>query len=171
MGTASQRRLSAHFHKYGDVCCGRCAHGFKALRRVDTGYRRGGATKKMGAQRRNPLGGGGLWSISSSLVVDDVPTSPPSRSSTSPHKPPPQISPYLWKGALRQRYVHIEWRVMAGMRDRLIHGYFGVDYDIVWDVAVSEAPDLQREIEKINRFHPYPFPNPWNSAPPGMGSR
>lgn len=33
---------------------------------------------------------------------------------------------------LRQRYVHIEWRVMAGMRDRLIHGYFGVDYDIVW---------------------------------------
>ncbi len=92
--------LSAHFHKYGNVCCGRCASGFKAFRRVDTGYRRGGATKKMGAQRRNPVGEGGLWSISSLLVVDDVPTSPPSRSSTSPHKPPPQISPYLWKGAL-----------------------------------------------------------------------
>ncbi len=55
----------------------------------------------MGPSRRNPSGGGGLWSISSSLVVDDVPKSPPSRSSTSPHKPPPQISPYLWKGALR----------------------------------------------------------------------
>ena len=54
----------------------------------------------MGPSRRNPSGGGGLWSISSSLVVDDVPTSPPSRSSTSPHKSPPQISPDLWKGAL-----------------------------------------------------------------------
>ncbi len=91
--------VSAHFHKYGDLCCGRCGHGFKALRRVDTEYRRGEATKKTGVQRRNPLGGGGLWSISSSLVVDDVRTSPPSRSSTSPHKPPPQMSPYLWKGA------------------------------------------------------------------------
>ena len=50
---------------------------------------------------------------------------------------------------LRQRYAHIEWRAMGGMRDRLIHDYFGVDYDIVWDVAVNKVPELQREIERI----------------------
>ncbi|WP_448545382.1 HepT-like ribonuclease domain-containing protein [Roseiflexus sp.] len=31
----------------------------------------------------------------------------------------------------KQKYGHLEWRAMAGMRDRLIHGYFGVDYGIV----------------------------------------
>lgn len=31
----------------------------------------------------------------------------------------------------RQNYPQIEWRAMAGMRDHLIHGYFGIDYDIV----------------------------------------
>ncbi len=49
----------------------------------------------------------------------------------------------------RQGYIHIEWRAMAGMRDRLIHGYFGVDYEIVWDVVVSKIPSLQQGIEQI----------------------
>ena len=38
---------------------------------------------------------------------------------------------------------------MAGMRDRLIHGYFGVDYDLVWDVVDAKIPALKREIERI----------------------
>lgn len=50
---------------------------------------------------------------------------------------------------LRQKYDHIEWRAMAGMRDRLIHGYFGVDYDIVWDVVINKVPALRQEIEQI----------------------
>ena len=49
----------------------------------------------------------------------------------------------------RQRHSNIEWRAMAGMRDRLIHGYFGVDYEIVWDVVVSKIPALQQGIEQI----------------------
>jgi uncharacterized protein with HEPN domain len=38
---------------------------------------------------------------------------------------------------------------MTGMRDRLIHGYFGVDYDIVWDVVVNKVPTLRNKIEQI----------------------
>jgi len=50
---------------------------------------------------------------------------------------------------LRQKYSHIDWRAIAGMRDRLIHHYFGVDYDIVWDAVTSRIPSLQREIQQI----------------------
>jgi uncharacterized protein with HEPN domain len=39
----------------------------------------------------------------------------------------------------RQQHSDIEWRAMAGMRDRLIHGYFGVDYALVWDVAANKS--------------------------------
>ena len=52
---------------------------------------------------------------------------------------------------IKQRYSHLEWRAMAGMRDRLIHGYFGVDYDIVWDAVINKIPALQREVEHILR--------------------
>lgn len=38
---------------------------------------------------------------------------------------------------------------MAGMRDRLIHGYFGVDYEIVWDVVQKEIASLKKEIEEL----------------------
>ncbi|MFP4100653.1 HepT-like ribonuclease domain-containing protein [Coleofasciculus sp.] len=50
---------------------------------------------------------------------------------------------------LRQNYTTIEWRAIAGMRDRLIHNYFGVDYDIVWDVVTSKVPELDTEIRNI----------------------
>jgi len=52
---------------------------------------------------------------------------------------------------LKQRYPHVEWRAMAGMRDKVVHSYFGVDYDIVWDVAVNKIPELRIQIEEILR--------------------
>lgn len=51
----------------------------------------------------------------------------------------------------RQKYSHIEWRAMAGMRDQLIHRYFGIDYDLVWDAVINKVPQLQQEIEQILR--------------------
>jgi len=38
---------------------------------------------------------------------------------------------------------------MAGMRDRLIHSYFGVDYEIVWDIVTNKVPALARESREV----------------------
>jgi uncharacterized protein with HEPN domain len=49
----------------------------------------------------------------------------------------------------RQLYSHIPWIDIAGMRDKLIHDYFGVDIEKVWLTAREDLPELKCEVQKI----------------------
>jgi uncharacterized protein with HEPN domain len=50
---------------------------------------------------------------------------------------------------LREKYSHVPWQDIAGMCDKLIHGYFGVDIDKVWLTAQEDLPVLKGEVKKI----------------------
>jgi len=50
---------------------------------------------------------------------------------------------------LKVKYPDVAWRQIAAMRDRLIHGYFGIDYDIVWDVLITKIPLLEQQMRAI----------------------
>ena len=50
---------------------------------------------------------------------------------------------------LRKKYQFVPWSDMAGMRDKLIHAYFGVDITQVWLTATDELPGLRRAMEGI----------------------
>jgi uncharacterized protein with HEPN domain len=51
--------------------------------------------------------------------------------------------------ALKERFVDIPWKDMALMRNRLIHVYFDVDLDVVWETVQHDLPDLKRKLETM----------------------
>lgn len=51
--------------------------------------------------------------------------------------------------SLKDQHPELPWKDIAGMRDRLIHGYFGVDYDLVWQTIHNRLPDLIEKVEAI----------------------
>ena len=51
----------------------------------------------------------------------------------------------------REKYQHIPWKRIAGMRDKLIHEYHGVDLEIVWTVVKEELPPLKPFFENMLR--------------------
>ena len=51
--------------------------------------------------------------------------------------------------SLRQQHPQIPWPQIIGTRNRLIHGYDLVDYDIIWSTIAEDLPPLIAELEKI----------------------
>lgn len=50
---------------------------------------------------------------------------------------------------VRKKYLNIPWREMAGMRDKMIHGYFGVDAGIVWETVKTRIPAIQPLFKRV----------------------
>ena len=49
----------------------------------------------------------------------------------------------------RKKHKKVEWKKIAGLRDKIIHFYFGVDWEIVWNVIQEKLPELKNNIEEI----------------------
>lgn len=50
---------------------------------------------------------------------------------------------------IKEKYQDIQWKSMAGMRDRLIHAYFGIDYNLVWSAIKTEIPKMKPKLKKM----------------------
>ncbi|MGH7450632.1 MAG: HepT-like ribonuclease domain-containing protein [bacterium] len=50
---------------------------------------------------------------------------------------------------IRQNYAQVPWKEMAGMRDKLIHFYFGIDYNLVWQAIKNRIPQIKPVIRQI----------------------
>ena len=51
--------------------------------------------------------------------------------------------------ALRSQHPSVEWRKIAGLRDVVVHGYFGIDEDIIWSVVSTKIEPLREALEQI----------------------
>lgn len=51
--------------------------------------------------------------------------------------------------SMRERYPDVPWDDIIGMRNKVIHGYFGVDVDVIWKTVHEDLPPLQARIMKI----------------------
>ena len=52
-------------------------------------------------------------------------------------------------GYVRDAHPQIEWRNMVGARNRLAHGYLGVDDDVVWDIVQTDVPEMLRKLRRL----------------------
>jgi uncharacterized protein with HEPN domain len=49
----------------------------------------------------------------------------------------------------KKKHPAIPWKEMAGVRDKLIHQYFGINYEVVWAIASHDLPALQKSLKLI----------------------
>ncbi len=50
---------------------------------------------------------------------------------------------------IKKNHKEIQWRKIAGLRDILIHDYFGIDYEIVWDIIKNKLPELESQMVNL----------------------
>ena len=51
---------------------------------------------------------------------------------------------------LRTKHKEIPWKEIAGMRDKLIHWYFGIKWELVWETVKNKIPELKKQLLKIS---------------------
>jgi len=51
--------------------------------------------------------------------------------------------------SFKKKHPHIEWRQISGTRDRIVHHYFGVDLNIIWDIVHKQLGPLKEDIKQI----------------------
>lgn len=56
---------------------------------------------------------------------------------------------------LRTSYPHVNWKEAAGLRDKVVHDYFDVDLETIWDSAENDLPVLKSQIEEIQHERGY----------------
>ena len=49
----------------------------------------------------------------------------------------------------KKNYPKIKWKKIAGLRDKLIHHYFSVDWEIIWDIIKNKIPELNENLKSI----------------------
>lgn len=49
--------------------------------------------------------------------------------------------------SIKKKYDNIPWKEIVGFRNRIIHGYFGIDFAIIWQIIIHDLPGLKQKIE------------------------
>jgi uncharacterized protein with HEPN domain len=49
----------------------------------------------------------------------------------------------------QSQYQYIPWRAMVGMRNRLVHAYFGIDFEVIWQTVQQDLPPLIQSLERV----------------------
>ena len=50
---------------------------------------------------------------------------------------------------LKAKYPNLPWKEIIGMRDKIAHEYFGIDYEILWEIVTKDLPELESQIKEV----------------------